>query len=189
MKNYNIRLMHRILLIFVFGIFSLSTLAQNKIEEGTFGLALNSNINGEFYLFQFTPSFIYTKGKNQLELGVGFNPTNRQSQKLLNADFNYRYYPNERGQKYNLFFVSNLSYLKRSINSFYPAQYNYFFLNGGYGLEVKPLEKLYLSTSVSAGTFTFNKRSETQHEAFISQDLFDEFGFVVSFQFSVGFRF
>lgn len=158
--------MRHILFILVFALFSIHTSAQNTVPEKALGFALNTNLNGEFYLFQCTPSLLYSKGKHQVELGLGFNPTNRQTQKLLNTDINYKFYPNDRGEKYNLFFFSNLTYLHRSVKSYYPAKYNYFFLNGGYGLEVKPLENFYLSTSVSAGTFTYNKRSETQYILF-----------------------
>lgn len=181
--------MNRLLLLLFIGLIPANNYAQSQDTIKTLGVAINSIVNGEFYLFQFVPGVVYSIGKSQLELGIGFNPSDRQYQKLISSDFNYKYYPNGRVNKYNLYFISNASWVKRSLNSYFPTVYNYVFVNGGYGFEIKPFKKAFIGTNISIGTFTFKKKSEIPYAAYESQQFFEEFGFSLAFQFNIGYRF
>jgi hypothetical protein len=163
--------------------------AQSQDKIKTFGAAINSSVNGEFYLFQIVPSLVYSRGKSQMELGVGFNPSDRQNQKLLSSEFNYKYYPNGKNNKFNLYFIANASLVKRTLNSYYPTVYNYFFVSGGYGFEIRPFKNTFMGTNIGIGTFTFKKNSEIPYAAFESQKFFDEFGYMLAFQFNLGYKF
>lgn len=95
---------------------------------------------------------------------------------------NYKYFPNGLAQKFNLYFVTQLSIIHNQRNTYYPATYNYLFVNTGYGFQIKLFEGAYLGTNVKIGTFTYNKTSENPYEGFHSTDFFDETGFILDFQ-------
>lgn len=180
--------MKRLLLLLFIGFMSLANFAQSQDTIKTLGAAINSSVNGEFYLFQIVPSVVYSSGNSQLELGVGFNPSDRQNQKLLSSEFNYKYYHNGRSNKFNLYFITNASLVKRSLNTYYPTVYNYLFVSGGYGFEFRPFKNAFMGTNISMGKFIFKKKSEIPYVAFESQKFFDEFGFMLAFQFNMGYR-
>ena len=163
--------------------------AQSGDSKGSFGFALNSSINGDVYPIRIVPSLVYIKGKNQLELGFGFNPFIRKSQKLLSSEFNYKYFPNGTENKFNIYLIARFSYINSARNTYYPTNYNYLFLNGGYGIEIKASKKVYIGTNISTGIFTYGKKSDIPYEAFASQKLFDTFRFNLAFQFNVAYRF
>jgi len=163
--------------------------AQSNDSKGSFGFALNSSINGELYPIRIVPSLTYIKGKNQLELGFGFNPFTRKSQKLLSSEFNYKYFPNGTENKFNMYLIARFSYINSARDIYYPTNYKYLFLNGGYGIEIKAYKRVYIGTNISTGIFTYSKKSDIPYEAFASQKLFDTFRFNLAFQFNVGYRF
>lgn len=165
--------------------------AQTTEPARKLGFALNSSINGELLSIGLVPSITYTKGKNQLELGIGTYPFNRDRQTMLSCEFNQKYYPNGWANKYNMYFMTRAAYFNNRVKTFYPATYKYLFLNAGYGLEVSPIPSagFYMGTNMTLGTFTVSSTSEVPHKAFQKQDLFQEFGFNLAFQASVGYRF
>jgi hypothetical protein len=169
--------------------FSFFSNAQTNDSNGKFGFTINSSLNGEIQPIRIVPSLTYYKGKNQFELGFGMHPFIRKDQKIKSGEFNYKYYPNGTDNKYNLYFITRLSYVNNTRNTYYPATYNYLFLNGGYGLEIKAFKGAYLGTNISIGTFTYNKDSENPYNTFAPKKLFEEFGFDLAFQFNIGYRF
>ncbi|MEO9476238.1 MAG: hypothetical protein ABJG41_11910 [Cyclobacteriaceae bacterium] len=175
--------MKRSLLISLILFAPLAHHAQTSVENGgKWSVALNTGFNGELYAFQATPSLGYFKNNSQLELGLGFNPFDRVDQTLLSGDINYKYFPNGIAQKFNLYFITQLSIIHNQRNTYYPATYNYLFMNAGYGFQIKLFEGAYLGTNVKIGTFTYNKTSENPYEGFHSTAFFDEAGFILDFQ-------
>ena len=181
--------MKQYIIITLFGLIPFINFSQSKDATNGFGFVVNSSFNAELYPVRIVPSVIYFKRNNQFELGVGFNPLSRQTQKLLSSEFNYKYFPNGIGKKLNMFFIARLSYVRSTRNNFYPTTYNYLFINGGYGFEIKPSKNMFIGTNVTLGGYTFNKRSETPYTAFESQNLFKEVGLNVAFQFNIGYWF
>lgn len=166
-----------------------ATNAQSDDSKGNFGFVLNSSVNGELYPIRIVPSLAYMKGKNQLELGFGFNPLMRKSQKLLSSELNYKHFPNGIENKFNMYLLVRFSYINSARNLYYPTHYNYLFLNGGYGIEINAHKGAYIGTNISTGIFTYSKKSDIPYEAFTSQKLFDRFRFNLAFQFNLGYRF
>jgi hypothetical protein len=134
------------------------------------------------------PSATYTKGKNQLELGLGFNLFDRPSQKLLSTEFNYKHFPNGLGNKYSMYFITRLAFINRSVDAFYPINYNYLFANAGYGFEVNPVGDFYMGTNLSLGMYSSSKNSDF-YPAINSRPMFEAFGFNMAFQLNAGYRF
>lgn len=164
-------------------------LAQNNSLKGQFGFALNSSINGEVYPIRLVPSVSYLKNNNQFELGIGVHPFIRKDQNIYSVEFNYKYFPNGTDKKFNLYLLSQLSYLHNPRRTYYPTTYNYIFLNGGYGLQLVPFKNAYLGTNMSAGLFTYSKNSEIPYDSFSEKKLFNDLGFNLAFQFNIGYRF
>ncbi|MEQ8471397.1 MAG: hypothetical protein RIC35_09430 [Marinoscillum sp.] len=158
--------------------------AQTSAAENTgqWGVVLNAGFNGELGAFQATPSLAYLKGNSQFELGLGFNPFDRTDQTLLSGDMNYKYFPNGMERKFNLYFITQLSIIHNQRNTYYPATYNYLFLNAGYGFQINLFKDAYLGTNVKIGTFTYNKASDNPYEGFRTTDFFDETGFNLDLQ-------
>ncbi len=173
----------------VISLFPFMTQAQSNHSIGRFGFNLNSSINGELYPIRIVPSLVYIKGKNQLELGFGFNPFTRETQKLKSSEFNYKYFPNGTENKFNMYLIARFSYINSSRDTYYSTKYNYLFLNAGYGFEIKTSKGTYIGTNISTGIFTYSKKSDIPYEAFASQKLFDTFRFNLAFQFNAGYRF
>ncbi|MEZ4804390.1 MAG: hypothetical protein R2852_02605 [Bacteroidia bacterium] len=163
--------------------------AQSSDSTGSFGFALNSSVNGEFYPIRIVPSLTYIKGKNQLELGVGFNLTDREFQKIISSELNYKHFPNGTENKFNMYLLTRFSYINSVLEKPTTTNYNYLFLNGGYGIEIKAFKGAYIGTNISSGIFTYSKKSDIPYEAFASQKLFDTYRFNLAFQFNVGYRF
>lgn len=181
--------MKQYLIILFLGLIPIANYGQSQDSTRRFGFAINSSFNGELYPVRIVPSAIYIKRNNQLELGVGFNPANRETQKLLSGEFNYKYFPNGHGKKYNMFFITRISYVNSARDTYYPTTYKYLFVNGGYGFEVIPFKNVFLGTNVSFGAFTNSKKSEIPYDAFQSQKMFDKIGLNLAFQFNLGYRF
>jgi hypothetical protein len=181
MKNY--------LIISIIAFLPLAITAQSAESGRRLGANINSSINGELYAFMLTPCFTYTKGKSQLEFGVGLNLNNRLEQSLWSSELNYKFYPNGMGNKFNLYFLTQFAFLNRTQHSYYPANYNYLFVNGGYGLEIKVHNKIYLGSHISVGAFSYGKTSENPHLDFSKNNMFDEIGINLTFQINVGYRF
>jgi hypothetical protein len=119
-------------------------------------------------------------------LGFGFNLTDRKFQKLVSSELNYKFFPNGTENKFNIYLIARFSYINSARDTYYPTNYNYLFLNGGYGIEIKAYKGAYIGTNISAGIFTYSKKSDIPYEAFASQKLFDTFRFNLAFQFQCG---
>ncbi len=181
--------MIRSILIIQILLFPVVLQAQTSDVEktGKLGFGMNTGFNGELGAFQATPSLAYLKGNSQFELGIGFNPFDRADQTLLSGDMNYKYFPNGLAQKFNLYFITQLSIIHNQRNTYYPATYNYLFLNAGYGFQINLFKDAYLGTNVKIGTFTYNKTSENPYEGFQSTDFFDETGFMFDFHLHISY--
>lgn len=181
--------MKRFVIAFIIGLVPLSSSAQSDSTKGQFGFALNSSMNGEVYPIRLVPSITYLKKKSQLELGFGIHPFIRKDQNIYSGEFNYKYFPNGTAKKFNMYLLGRLSYIHNPRDTFYPTTYNFLFLNGGYGFQLVPFKNAYLGTNMSVGIFTNNKKSEIPYNGFSEENLFDEFGFNLAFQFNMGYRF
>ena len=163
--------------------------AQTSDSTNTFGVTINSSLNGELYPVRLIPSLTYTRGKSQFELGIGIHPFIRKDQKIVSGEFNYKFFPNGIDHKFNMYLVSCFSFIHNARETYYPTTYNYLFLNGGYGFDINAFGNFYLGTNISAGIFTYSKKSEIPYDSFASKQLFDDFGFNLAFQFNIGYRF
>lgn len=181
--------MKQYLLVTLLVLIPIINYGQSEEAHKGFGFTINSSINEELYTARIVPSVVYTKGNNQFELGMGFNPSDRQIQKLLSSEFNYKYFPNGFNKKYNMYLITRVLFVNRKNKTFYPTAYNYLFVNGGYGFEVIPFKNAFIGTNVCLGTFTFSKKTEILYDAVSSQNLFDEIGLNLAFQLNVGYRF
>ena len=83
--------MKKYLLILWFGLIPFIHYGETEDFPKGFGFALNTSFNGELGRIRLVPSVVYFKKNNQFELGVGFNPFIRDSQKLLSTEFNYKF--------------------------------------------------------------------------------------------------
>ena len=183
--------MIRSILIIQILLFPVMLQAQKSVAKNTskLGFSFNNVLNGELSTLLTTPSLAYLKGNSQFELGLGFNPFDRTDQTLLSGEINYKYFPNGVAEKFNLYFISQLAIFHNQRNTYYPATYNYLFLNAGYGFQIKLFDNAYLGTNVKAGTFTFNKSSTNPYEGFQSTSFFDETGLNLDFQLHLNYYF
>ena len=160
-------------------------------------MTVNSEFYGECGTVQLGLGVFYQIQKHQLELGVGFNPGGRSEQSLLNVNLNYKFFPNGRVQKFNLYMIVSTSFVLNNVLTFYPSTNYYLFLNAGYGLQIrfpeknlkKYLSRFFLGTSVTAGIFTNSKNSENPYLNFKSTNFFSEVGFNITFRFNIGYEF
>lgn len=168
----------------------LSNAQKSDNTSNRYGFALNSDFNAEVNTIGFVPSALYYKGKSQFELGIGFYPFVLKYQKMVSGNFNYKYFPNGADNKYNLFLIVSCAYVNQLRNTYYPANYQYLFLSGGYGFQMRLFKGAYLGTSINLGTFTKSKRTENPYKNYLgTQDLFEEFSMNLAFQVNVGYRF
>ncbi len=133
------------------------------------------------------PTATYRTGKSQLEAGIGLHPFFRRDQRVLSGEFNYKYFPNGMDHPLSLYLIGRCSYVNNARETYYPTTYHYLFLNGGYGLVLSSNGRTYLGTNVTAGPFTYARRSENPY--FAEDGLLDEVGLNLAFQFNVGYRF
>lgn len=163
---------------------------KSDSTSNSWGFALNSGFNTEVNAIGLVPGASFYIGKSQFELGVGFHPFVLKDQRIVSGEFNYKYFPNGTDNKYNIFLIMSCAYVNQFRKTYYPATYQYLFLSGGYGMQIRLLKGAYLGTSVNFGTFTHSKRTENPYKSYIgTHDLFDEFGMNLAFQVNVGYRF
>lgn len=165
-------------------------LAQNEgSEQRRWGFTLNSSMNGELYSLRVIPSISYGSKTHQFELGGGAAPFTASGEKLYGADANYKFYPNGNDKSFNLFLATSLSYIHRNVDSYFPTTYNYLFVSGGYGLEIKLSEHLFMGTSIGYGVYTFSKKSDIPYEAFSVKAFGSQISDHMTIQFNLGYRF
>jgi hypothetical protein len=177
-----------ILLTLVLFSYSL-TYAQSDESSGRFGFSLNSSFNSELRPLRIVPSLTYMAGKSQFEAGFGFNPFILKERKTFSGELNYKYFPNGIKNKFNIYLLIRFSYIHDKRETYHPSTYNFLFINGGYGIEIKASKNVSLGTNISAGAFTFSKKSKIPYEAFAEQGFFGELGFNFALQFNLGYRF
>jgi hypothetical protein len=181
---------HYILIVMASLIPYLSSAQKSNSPGSSWGFALNSSFNTEVNAVGLVPGASYYKGKSQFELGVGFYPFVVKSQRIVGGNFNYKYFPNGADNKFNLFLIVSGAYVNQLRKAYYPATYQYLFLNGGYGMQLSLFKGAYLGTNINLGTFTNSKRTENPYKNYIgTQNIFDEFGMNLAFQVNVGYRF
>jgi len=166
--------------------------SAQKIDttSNSWGFVLNSSFNTEINAIGFAPSASYFGGKSQFEMGVGYYPFRLKNQRIISGEFNYKYFPNGRTNKYNLFLILSCSYVNQLKKLYYPATYQYLFLSGGYGMQISLFKGAYLGTSVNFETFTHSKRTENPYNDYIgTQNLFDTFGMNLDFRVNIGYQF
>jgi len=180
---------HYFLLLFIILIPLLSR-AQNDTSPGRFGVVLTSKLNGEVYAPRLINSYYWLKGKNQVELGLGFHPFIEKEQNITSAELNYKFFPNGSDNKFNMYLLTSLDYVYNRKETYYPATYTYLFLNTGYGFRTMATQHISVGTSVTAGCFTSSKRSENPYSGYFgSYDLFESLGMNLAFQLDVGYQF
>ena len=135
------------------------------------------------------PSVAYYKGNNQFELGCGLHPVIRKNKRILSCELNYKYFPNGTVNEFNMYLITRFSYINNAKDTYFPATYNYLFLSGGYGFEINAFKGAYVGTNISIGAFTYSKNSENPYLNFAKNNMLDELGFNLAFQFNVGYRF
>jgi hypothetical protein len=154
-----------------------------------FGVALNSNINGEVYPIRLVPSATVLVGRNQLEAGVGVHPFIRTDQRVLSGELNYKFFANGLDTPLSLYLIAHLSYVNNKRETYYPTTYHYLFGNGGYGVQLNAASGMALGTNVTVGPYARIRRSENPYDGFESDGLFDDIGVNLAFQFNLGYRF
>ena len=181
---------YHILLILISLIPYIGSAQKSDSTRNSYGFALSSGFNTEVNAIRFVPSASTHRGKSQFELGVGFYPFVLQDQRIVSGEFNYKYFSNGTDNKFNLFLIVSCAYVNQFRKTYYPATYQYLFLSGGYGMQIRLFKGAYLGTSINLGTFTNSKRTENPYKNYIgTQDLFDMFGMNLDFQVNAGYRF
>lgn len=163
--------------------------SQSMDSLERFGVSLNSSFNGELTPIRIVPSLSYTKGKNQVELGFGLHPFIEDDQRIISVDLNQKHFPNGMRNKFNMYFITRLSYINRRIDAFYPSTFNYLFLNAGYGFEIKSTDHVSLGMNITSGAFTYSQNTEISNPSVASKKMFDSIGWNLAFQFNIGYRF
>jgi hypothetical protein len=82
---------------------------------------LNSSFNTEINAIGFAPSASYFSEKSQFEIGIGFYPFGSKNQRIGSGEFNDKYFPNGRTNKYNLFLILSCSYVNQLKKLYFPA--------------------------------------------------------------------
>lgn len=182
MKNY-------LLLLLI----AVSFLAKAQKADSTskgFGIGLNTEYNSLFNGIEVAPTAIYYKGKNQFELGAGFNPFSLKHERIVSAQLNYKHFPNGRANKFDMYFMLSCNYTNQLKKTFYPTTNQYLSLSGGYGFQVTVANRLNLGTNLNLGTFTQGVQSKNPYiEQLGAKKMFDNLGMNLSFQVNLGYRF
>jgi len=120
-------------------------------------------------------------------LGIGFPPFNQKEQRTVSGEFNYKYFPNGRRNKFNMYLMMSFAYINQLRKTYYPATYQYLFLHGGYGFQIRAFKNMYIGTNFNIGAFTNSKRSENPYKAYYgAENLFDKFGVSLTCQLNIG---
>ncbi|GAB5538195.1 MAG: hypothetical protein Salg2KO_02980 [Salibacteraceae bacterium] len=183
--------MKAILLILLLAAYQFRTHAQSTDSTiNGFGFALSSDYNNQLTAIEMAPTVLYYQGNSQFELGAGFNAFGLKDQRILGGRFNYKYFPNGRETKYNMYFMLSCNYTNQLKKTFYPSTYQYLILGGGYGFQVRIVDGLNLGTNLNLGTFTKSLQSENPYlEQLGGPNMFDNLGMYLNFQVSLGYRF
>jgi len=163
---------------------------ENGSIDSGWGIELNSKFNSQASPVIILPSIFYYKGKNQIEIGVGGQPFSLEEERSLGGELNYKYFPNGRENKFNMYFTMSFAYLNQLRKTYYPATYQYLFLNGGYGFQITAFKGIYLGTNINLGIYTYSKQSENPYfETLGTIGLFSTFHANASCEVKVGYCF
>lgn len=179
---------HLILILSILLIPSL-TFAQSAKADRGIGLAIRSSVNSELPSARVVPCIQYLAGNHQLELGLGLTPVLREDQQVMSGEFSYQYFPNGTTNKFNGYLITSLSYVRRGVDTFFPTDYHYLFLDGGYGFLLHAGNGIYLGTHVTGGIFTYQKRTENPSIEFLQVNLLESFEAHVTAHISLSYRF
>ena len=171
----------------------LSCVAQAQSTDSTrhgFGFAFNSEYNTQLNAIEIAPTALYYSGNSQFEFGAGLNPFSLKGQRIVSGRFNYKYFPNGRDDKFNMYLMMLCNYANQLKKTYYPTTNQYLFLSSGYGFQVRIVNGLNLGTNLNLGTFTQSMQSKNPYiEQLGSQKMFDNIGMNLGFQVHVGYRF
>lgn len=167
------------------------TAEENK--EVRFGVALNSGFTATIGELSTAPTGILYVNRHQLELGFDVYPFSFNSPRVFGLALNHKFYPNGIGQRFSLYFTTNLTYTNSFIDHHYivnnyQTTYNYMSLLGGYGFDLKVLKKAYIGTSLNVGIITNNRKS-TNTGASYNYKMFDRFQLDGAIRLNIGYRF
>ena len=113
-----------------------------------------------------------------------------KNERVISGELHYKYFMNGMDTKFSMYVMASLLYMNRLRSNYHPVSYNYLFLQGGYGFQVRAFGGLYLGTSVSAGTFTNSRESEHPlNNDYDNKSLFEHFGIHLELQANIRFRF
>jgi len=168
---------------------AMAPLTSHAGDAPRWGVAMNSNVSGEVPAMRLVPTASVLLDRTQLEAGVGLHPFIRTDQRVWSGELNAKFFPNGTEDKLNLYLISQLAYVYKDLETYYPTTYHYLFMLGGYGLTVTNPNGIYMGTNVTVGPYTFNRRSENPYPGFGSDEMFDEVGLALAFQFNLGYRF
>jgi hypothetical protein len=179
---------------YLFALFlMLSSMARAQSIDSTksgFGIAVNSMFSNQINAIETVPTALFYSGNSQFELGTGLNLFSLKNQRTLSGQFNYKYFPNSRENKYNMYFMVSCNYTNNLKKTYYPTTNQYLFLSGGYGFQVNIADNLNLGTNLSLGSFTQSKQSENPYiRQLVTKRMFDNLGMHLSFQVHVGYQF
>lgn len=179
----------RSLIVLLICLQSLYSKSQSVNSVKKLGMTLKSSFNTELYEIQIIPGINIYKGKNQFELGIGFYPIFNRGQKIFSCNFNHKFFPNGIDNKFNMYLISDITYVFNQREFYYMSKYNYLFFHAGYGFELRLFHGSYLGTNVKVGMFTFNKKSKVPYQSFQSVRLFEKLSSSLALEFNVGYRF
>ena len=169
---------------------------QEKSNETHFGFAINSSLTRELESPSVTPTIVYYRKNNQLELGLTTYPfysNHLKYYRRFGCDFSYKYFPNGIQNVFNLYLVTNINYTitysdyTYIINPYISREY-YLNLMGGFGFDVKVFKKGYIGTNVNIGAATFGKKS-TNTGSIYDYKLFEQFYLDGAIRLNIGYRF
>lgn len=163
---------------------------QTKTPDKKFSISLNSSYNSEVNPYRLTLCGSFYFKKHQFEVGFGFHPFIEKNERVMSGEFHYKYFLNGMDTKFSMYIMASFLYMNRLRSNYYPAAYNYLFLQGGYGFQVRVYGGLYLGTNVSFGAFTNSRESDHPlNNDFDDKNLFEQFGINLELQANIRFRF
>ncbi len=170
--------------------------SQEKSNDTYLGFAFNSSLTRELESPSISPTLIFYKKNNQLELGLSTYPFYSKHLKYyrrFGGDFSYKYFPNGIQNVFNFYLVTNLNYTITYSDYTYiinPHKSREYYLNlmGGFGFDVKVFKKGYIGTNVNIGAATFGKKS-TNTGSIYDYKMFEQFYLDGAIRLNIGYRF
>ena len=182
MKNY--------LLVLLTALSGVAQAQSTDITKSGFGFAFNSDFNNQINAIEITPTTLYYSGNSQFELGVGLNPFNLKDQRIVRGRVNYKYFPNGREDRFNMYLMMSCNYTNQLKKTYYSTTNQYLFLSSGYGFQVRIVDGLNLGANLNLGTFTQSMQSENPYlEQLGTPKMFHNLGMSLAIQVHVGYRF